>query len=109
MAGRFGRRSLLGGGAALGGGLLMGATVGEGVAGAVVTHGKGLHGISAAKPRRGGSLAIGVAREEVGFDPTTARFDATGFVYARTVFDPAGRPALGNDQGVWWLTQVWTS
>lgn len=88
MAGRFDRRSLLGGGAALGAGLLLGATAGESGAGAVVTHGKGLNGISTARPRRGGSLVIGVASEEVGFNPTTARFDTTGFMYGRTVFDP---------------------
>jgi ABC-type transport system substrate-binding protein len=45
-------------------------------------------GISTATPRRGGQLVFGVEAEEQGFDPATGRFDETGVLYARTVFDP---------------------
>lgn len=45
-------------------------------------------GKSAAKPKPGGSLTIGVEAEESGFDPTSAHFDSTGVLYARTVYDP---------------------
>ena len=31
---------------------------------------------------------FGVEAEEQGFDPATGRFDETGVLYARTVFDP---------------------
>jgi ABC-type transport system substrate-binding protein len=33
-------------------------------------------------------LIFGVEAEEQGFDPASARYDATGIIYARTVFDP---------------------
>ncbi len=46
------------------------------------------NGVSSAKPQRGGSLVFGVDAEEQGFDPTQARFDEVGVMYARTVFDP---------------------
>ncbi|MDA8381440.1 MAG: ABC transporter substrate-binding protein [Actinomycetota bacterium] len=46
------------------------------------------NGVSTARPRRGGSLVMGVEAEEQGFDPRTARFDSTGILYARTVYDP---------------------
>jgi peptide/nickel transport system substrate-binding protein len=85
---RFGRRSLLGAGAAVGAGFLLGAGLDAGVAGAVRTNGPGRNGISRARPRSGGALSIGVNAEEQGFNPTTARFDTTGFMYGRTVFDP---------------------
>lgn len=49
---------------------------------------KGGNGVSNAKPRKGGSLVFGVDAEEQGFDPTQARFDEVGVMYARTVFDP---------------------
>lgn len=88
MVRRFDRRTLLGAGTALGAGLLAGSLLDPGTAGAVRTHGAGLNGISTARPRRGGALSIGVDDEEVGFNPTTARFDTTGFMYGRTVFDP---------------------
>jgi peptide/nickel transport system substrate-binding protein len=52
------------------------------------TNGPGRNGITTAKPRRGGSLTFGVDAEEQGFNPTTARFDEVGVMYARTVFDP---------------------
>ncbi len=52
------------------------------------TNGPGRNGISTTRPRRGGSLIFGVDAEEQGFNPTTARFDEVGVMYARTVFDP---------------------
>ena len=57
-------------------------------AGAVVTNGKGRDGGTKSKPKRGGTLVIGVDAEEQGFNPSTGRFDTTGFMYARAVFDP---------------------
>ncbi len=39
-------------------------------------------------PVRGGTLVIGVEDDVDGFDPTQSRFDNSGVVYARTVFDP---------------------
>ncbi len=45
-------------------------------------------GVSTATPVPGGSLTFGVEAEEQGFDPATGRFDETGVLYARTVFDP---------------------
>src|SRR6202021_1156650 len=46
------------------------------------------NGISTATPKPGGSLTFAVEAEEQGFDPASARYDATGIIYARTVFDP---------------------
>ena len=46
------------------------------------------NGITTATPKRGGSLVFGVEGEDQGFDPATGRFDETGILYARTVFDP---------------------
>ena len=89
MAGHIDRRSFLAGGAALAGGLALGAQVlEEGGAGAVLPNGPGRNGVATAKPKRGGSLIIGCNAEEAGFNPATGRFDTTGFMYARTVFDP---------------------
>jgi len=89
MARHIDRRSFLVGGAALAGGLALGAqALGEGGAGAVLTNGPGRNGVGIGRPKRGGSLTIGVNAEEQGFNPATGRFDNTGFMYARTVFDP---------------------
>jgi peptide/nickel transport system substrate-binding protein len=87
MTQSFDRRSFLAGGLALGAGAAMlgGA---EGVAGAAGTNGPGRSGISTAKPKRGGSVTFGIDTEESGFDPSTARWDEGGYLYARTVFDP---------------------
>lgn len=74
-------------------------TVGVGAAGLLAACGSGStsaptrpagdrDGISSAPPRKGGSLVFGVEAEEQGFDPATGRFDETGILYARTVFDP---------------------
>lgn len=46
------------------------------------------NGVSSATPKPGGSLVFGTEAEEQGFDPASARYDATGIIYARTVFDP---------------------
>jgi peptide/nickel transport system substrate-binding protein len=46
------------------------------------------NGVSTATPKPGGSLVFGTEAEEQGFDPASARYDATGIIYARTVFDP---------------------
>jgi peptide/nickel transport system substrate-binding protein len=43
-------------------------------------------------PKPGGSLTFGVEAEESGFDPTSAHFDSTGVLYARTVYDPLAIP-----------------
>ena len=92
MAQEFDRRSFLARSALTASGIAVagGATglLGEGIAGAVQTNGPGRNGVSTKKPKRGGSLTIGLNAEEQGFNPTTGRFDTAGFVIARTVFDP---------------------
>ncbi|HXZ62906.1 MAG TPA: ABC transporter substrate-binding protein [Acidimicrobiales bacterium] len=90
MVARFDRRSLLAGGAAAAAGMAGASALGsgwDGVAGAL-TNGPGRNGVSTNTPKKGGSLVFGVDAEEQGFDPTQARFDEVGVMYARTVFDP---------------------
>jgi ABC-type transport system substrate-binding protein len=88
MGPTFDRRTLLAGGLATAAGVAGVSALGwDGLAGAV-TNGPGLNGISKAKPKQGGSLVFGVDAEEQGFNPTSARFDNVGVMYARTVFDP---------------------
>jgi peptide/nickel transport system substrate-binding protein len=90
MASRFDRRTLLAGAGAAAAGVAGGSALGFGwdaLAGAT-TNGPGRNGVSRATPKRGGSLVFGVDAEEQGFDPTQARFDEVGVMYARTVFDP---------------------
>ena len=90
MASKFDRRTLLAGGAAAAAGFAGASTFGlgwDGIAGAT-TNGPGRNGVSQATPKKGGSLVFGVDAEEQGFDPTQARFDEVGVMYARTVFDP---------------------
>jgi peptide/nickel transport system substrate-binding protein len=90
MVSRFDRRSLLAGGAAAAAGVAGAGALGMGlgdIAGAT-TNGPGRNGVSTKTPKRGGSLVFGVDAEESGFDPTQARFDEVGVMYARTVFDP---------------------
>ena len=90
MVSRFDRRSVLVGGAAAAAGVAGAGALGLGfddIAGAT-TNGPGRNGISTKKPKKGGSLTFGVDAEESGFDPTQARFDEVGVMYARTVFDP---------------------
>ena len=96
MPDRIDRRSFLARGlataagvsaAGTGGGLLSACGSGSGGSGGSLSSGT-RNGISTATPRRGGSLVFGVEAEEQGFDPATGRFDETGILYARTVFDP---------------------
>lgn len=87
----FGRRGFLGGLAGLAGAASLGGlvdAVSPAPAEAVVTNGRGRDGITAARPRRGGTLVVGLTSEQQGFNPASARFDASGFVMARTVYDP---------------------
>jgi peptide/nickel transport system substrate-binding protein len=96
----FNRRTLLVGGAATAVGLTGASALGldlGGIAGAT-TNGTGRNGISKAKPKKGGSLVFGVDAEESGFNPTTARFDEVGVMYARTVFDPL---TIIDAKGAW--------
>ena len=95
MSDRIGRRSFLAKGAATGvgiaaigssGGLLAACSSGSGSS----ASGTSGHpdGVSMATPKKGGQLIFGTEAEEEGFDPTNDTFDATGIIYARTVFDP---------------------
>ena len=100
MGSRFDRRSLLAGGAAAAAGFAGASALGVGwedLAGAT-TNGPGRNGISTKTPKKGGSLVFGVDAEEQGFDPTQARFDEVGVMYARTVFDPL---TIVTDSGGW--------
>ncbi len=90
MVSKFDRRALLAGGAAAAAGFAGASAMGVGwdaLAGAT-TNGPGRNGVSKQTPKKGGSLIFGVDAEEQGFDPTQARFDEVGVMYARTVFDP---------------------
>jgi ABC-type transport system substrate-binding protein len=90
MGSTFDRRTLLAGGAAAAAGIAGASAAGldlSGSAGAA-TNGAGRNGISKKTPKKGGALVFGVDAEEQGFDPTQARFDEVGVLYARTVFDP---------------------
>ena len=87
MSHTFDRRSFLAGGVALGAGAVILGSGAEG-AGAARTNGPGLNGVSTAKPKRGGTIVMGIDTEEGGFDPTSARWDEGGFLYGRAVFDP---------------------
>jgi len=91
------RRSFLARGAAVAGGALAigasGALLDACSSGSSGTSGTGTtaahpDGISSATPKPGGKLVFGTEAEEKGFDPTTATYDTTGILYARTVFDP---------------------
>jgi ABC-type transport system substrate-binding protein len=90
MSSTFDRRTLLAGGAATAAGIAGASALGldlSGMAGAA-TNGPGRNGVSTKTPKKGGSLVFGVDAEESGFDPTQARYDEVGVMYARTVFDP---------------------
>jgi len=50
--------------------------------------GGGKPGVGTGKPIIGGTLTIGTEADEAGFDPSSAHYDSTGVMYARTVFDP---------------------
>ena len=91
MAHRFDRRTLLSSGALATAGAIGASSLSDSfttAAGAVATNGPGRNGVTRAKARKGGHLTIGVSAEEQGFNPSTGRFDGTGFLYGRTVFDP---------------------
>jgi peptide/nickel transport system substrate-binding protein len=91
MSSKFDRRTLLAGTAATAAGIAGASALDlsmTGLAGAASTNGPGRNGISTKTPKKGGSLVFGVDAEEQGFDPTVARFDEVGVMYARTVFDP---------------------
>jgi ABC-type transport system substrate-binding protein len=100
MASKFDRRTLLAGAGAAAAGFAGGSALGLGwdaTAGAT-TNGPGRNGVTKATPKRGGTLVFGVDAEEQGFDPTQARFDEVGVMYARTVFDPL---TIVLDNGNW--------
>src|SRR5580698_8492942 len=88
MGSRFDRRTLLASGAATAAGLAGASVLGWDEMAGAVTNGPGRNGVSHNTPKKGGSLIFGVDAEESGFDPTSARFDEVGVMYARTVFDP---------------------
>jgi peptide/nickel transport system substrate-binding protein len=88
MSHAFDRRRFLAGGLALGAGAALAGLVPDGFAGANMTNGLGLNGISTKTPKRGGTVTFGIDTEESGFNPATARWDEGGFLYGRTVFDP---------------------
>jgi peptide/nickel transport system substrate-binding protein len=90
MVSRFDRRQVLLGGAAAAAGVAGAGALGLGLDGiaSATTNGPGRNGVSTKTPKKGGSLVFGVDAEESGFDPTQARFDEVGVMYARTVFDP---------------------
>jgi ABC-type transport system substrate-binding protein len=96
MTQSFDRRAFLAGGLALGAGAAVSGLLPDGVAGANTTNGPGRNGITTAKPKRGGSLTMGIDTEEGGFNPSTARWDEGGFMYGRAVFDPI---AIVNAKG----------
>jgi len=92
---RIDRRSFIsrgllaaGGVAAAGGAGSLLAACSSGSGGSGPTASGPRDGVSTATPRKGGALTFGVEAEEQGFDPATGRFDETGVLYARTVFDP---------------------
>jgi peptide/nickel transport system substrate-binding protein len=88
MSRPFDRRTFLTGSLAAAAAAAGAAALGDAPAGAVYTNGPGRNGISKAKPKLGGTLVFGTDSEEQGFDPTSARYDQAGFLYARTVLDP---------------------
>src|SRR6516225_6668474 len=49
-------------------------------------------------PKPGGHLVMGTEAEIDGFDPTSNRWDTTGFMYALSVYDPLA--AFGKDNKV---------
>ncbi len=92
MAGSIDRRAFLARSAATAAGVVAAGAAGDALLGAgeayALTNGPGRNGISTQTPKKGGALVFGVDAEEQGFNPTTARFDEVGVMYARTVFDP---------------------
>ena len=72
--------AVLGGGAS---GLLAACSSGGGTSTSTGTNA----GVSTATPKTGGSITFGTESEIDGFDPTMNRWDATGYLYAHTVYD----------------------
>ncbi|HEY5251117.1 MAG TPA: ABC transporter substrate-binding protein [Acidimicrobiales bacterium] len=70
------------------GGLLAACSSGSGSSPGATKSTRSRNGISSVTPKKGGSLVFGVEAEEQSFDPAVGRFDETGVLYARTVFDP---------------------
>ena len=108
----FDRRSFLARGAVTASGLVVAGGSADllmpALAGADQNNGKGLNGVSTAKPKRGGTLTIGLDAEEQGFNPASGRFDTAGFIYARTVYDPL-MIINSKGQAVPYLAQSMTS
>jgi peptide/nickel transport system substrate-binding protein len=97
MGFQFDRRTLLIGGAATAAGIAGASGLDwDDLAGAA-TFANAQSGIGKGTPKKGGSLIFGVDAEESGFDPTQARYDEVGVMYARTVFDPL--TVITNDGG----------
>ncbi len=72
--------------AGMGGASLLAACGSSSPAGAGSSGARG--GVSSLAPKRGGSLIFAVEAEQSGLDPATARFDESGVLYARSVYDP---------------------
>ena len=91
---RYDRRTFIARGLEGAGALAIGATAGGFLSacggsspGSSPTSGHGLIGIGQGRPKRGGTITIGMNSEIDGFLPTTNHFDNTGLTYATTVFD----------------------
>ena len=104
----FDRRSFLAKGAVTASGIAVAGTAADlwipEIVGASQNNGKGLSGVSTAKPKRGGKVTIGLAAEQQGFNPASGRFDTSGFMYARTVYDPL-MITLANGETVPYLAE----
>lgn len=120
---RFGRRTFLTR-AAAGAGMLavggLGATVLDacGGSGSANGPGAGSAGIGPGRPRRGGTLTVGVNSEIDGFLPAANHFDNSGIDYANAVYDTLTRIAAdgtaqpylaqsvvpNGDRSVWTIT-----
>ena len=97
----FNRRTLLVRGAAAAGSIAGASVLGldlADMAGATTAAAGAATGSPRPSPRRAASLVFGVDAEESGFNPTTARFDEVGVMYARTVFDPL---TIIDTKGAW--------
>ncbi len=93
------RRTFVSGAAASGAGVLGLGGLASVLAACGSSSPQSSSGISAAKapsgpPRSGGSLTIATEAEDAGFDPTADTWDATGILYARSVYDSLAALAL---------------
>jgi peptide/nickel transport system substrate-binding protein len=88
------RRSFLARGLAVGAGIAgagslaaaCGSSSGSGSGGSTSTAGR--NGISTASPQRGGQVVFANEAEINSFDPAAGRWDESGILYARTIYDP---------------------